>query len=227
MSYLNDMKYDEVIFSTGISPRELAIEGIDHPKVINYEDLLTGKVKAGHNVAVIGAGGIGFDACEYLAHDPEHKPTSLDKEAFFKEWGIDSEYANRGAITKKQTPPSFREITLLQRKETKHGKGLGKTTGWIHRTSLKDKGVKMIGGVEYKKIDDEGLHITTKSGTESKILKVDNIIICAGQVSNNNLYNEAKDKLSMPCHIIGGAYLATEIDAKRAINQGVRLANSL
>lgn len=217
--------FDEIIFSTGILPRTPKIAGIDHPKVLSYESLLTGTVTAGHRVAVIGAGGIGFDACEFLAHNPNHKSTSLDKESFLKEWGIDQQYADRGAIIAKETPSSFRDIILLQRKNSKHGNSLGKTTGWIHRASLKDKGCKMLSGVEYKKIDDSGLHIEING--ESQILNVDHIILCAGQVSNNSLYHHVKDNLNIPCHIIGGAYLAQEIDAKRAIDQGVRLANSL
>ena len=222
---LENTSFDEVIFSTGISPRTPKIEGISHKKVMTYEELLTGKKMAGKKVAVIGAGGIGFDSCEFLAHNPDHQSTSLNKESFLKEWGIDSSYSERGALTKKQTPPSFREITMLQRKSSKHGKSLGKTTGWIHRASLKDKGCKMLAGVEYLKIDDLGLHISIDDTTQ--VLDVDHIVLCTGQVSNNELYHKAKDILTMPCHIIGGAHLAQEIDAKRAIDQGVRLANSL
>ncbi|MFT6630226.1 MAG: 2,4-dienoyl-CoA reductase (NADPH2) [Bacteriovoracaceae bacterium] len=225
VSDLQNSEYDEFIFSTGIIPRIPKIEGINHPKVISYPDLLLGRKKAGKTVAVIGAGGIGFDACEYLAHDPAHLSTSLDKRSFLTEWGIDTEYKNRGAIMPKQTPPPFRNIMLLQRKTTRHGKNLGKTTGWIHRTSLKDKGIVMIGGVDYKKIDDEGIHIECDG--VSRILKVDHIILCAGQTSNNELYQECNDSFTKPCHIIGGAELAQEIDAKRAINQGVRLANRI
>lgn len=222
---LSALEADEIIFSTGIKPRELKIEGINHKSVITYPELLLGKKEAGHRVAVIGSGGIGFDASEFLAHNPQHLPTSLSKNDFFNEWGIDTQYLNRGAIKKKETPKSYREITLLQRKTTKHGKNLGKTTGWIHRQSLKDKGVKMLGGVEYLSINDDGLKIKV-NGIE-QILKVDNIIICAGQVSVNELFLEAKDKLKANCHIIGGAKLSSEIDAKRAIDEGVRLAYKL
>lgn len=222
---LNNSDFDEVICSTGISPRIPKIDGIQHPKVIAYDDLLLGKKVAGKKVAVIGAGGIGFDACEYLAHNPDHKSTSLDKKSFLAEWGIDSAYSNRGAVKSKETPESFRDITMLQRKETKPGKGLGKTTGWIHRTSLKDKGVKMLTGVNYQRIDNQGLHIEINN--EKQILDVDHVIVCAGQVSNTDLYDQLKESLKIPCHIIGGAHTAAEIDAKRAINQGVRLANSL
>jgi 2,4-dienoyl-CoA reductase (NADPH2) len=222
---LKDTDFDEFIFSTGISPRIPKIEGIDHSKVITYPDLLMGKKQAGESVAVIGAGGIGFDASEYLAHDPSHKSTSLDKNSFLNEWGIDTKYENRGAVMPKQTPSPFRKIFLLQRKTTRHGKDLGKTTGWIHRMSLKDKGIEMVGGVEYKKIDDQGIHIETDG--KNRVLKVDHIVLCAGQTSNNELYQECSDSFTKPCHIIGGAELAQEIDAKRAINQGVRLANRI
>lgn len=222
---LKEAQFDEYIFSTGIKPRIPNIKGIENSKVITYQDLLLGKKTAGNKVAVIGAGGIGFDAAEYLAHNPDHLPTSLDKEAFYKEWGIDTKYAQRGAVTEKETSPSHRQITLLQRKTTKHGKNLGKTTGWIHRQSLKDKDVEMISGVEYKSIDERGLHIEIEG--VSKTLDVDSIILCAGQVSCKSLYEEANNTLEASCHIIGGADLAQEIDAKRAINQGVKLANSL
>ena len=223
---LEELKqYDEIIFSTGISPRVPQIEGINHEKCISYPDLLLGKKSAGQKVAIIGAGGIGFDVGEFLAHNPNHLPTSLDKEAFLKEWGIDQNYKQRGAVQPKETPASEREIYLLQRKETKHGKNLGKTTGWIHRQSLKDKKVKMIGGAQYKKIDHQGLHIEVNGKVQ--VLAVDNVIICAGQTSNNDLYNYFKENTQLSCHLIGGAHTAMEIDAKRAINQGVRLANKI
>jgi 2,4-dienoyl-CoA reductase (NADPH2) len=222
---LSSLNFDEYIFSTGISPRTPSIEGIEHEKCISYPDLILKRKIAGKSVAIIGAGGIGFDVAEFLAHDDSQVPTSLDSNAFFKEWGIDTEYKDRGAIKEKMTPKSSRSLYLLQRKSTKHGKSLGKTTGWIHRQSLKDKDVEMIGSVEYVKVDDVGLHILVNE--EPRVLKVDNVIICAGQTSNNNLYSEAKKVLSKPCHLIGGAHLAQEIDAKRAIHQGVSLANTI
>lgn len=225
LSNLKESDFDEFIFSTGVTPRTPRIEGIENHKVISYADLILGKKVAGNSVAVIGAGGIGFDACEYLAHNPNHKSTSIDKDAFLLEWGIDKEYKNRGAIIPKSPPESFRKIILLQRKTSRHGKFLGKTTGWIHRLSLRDKGIEMIGGAEYTKIDNDGLHITVEG--EKRTLKVDNIIICAGQTSNNELFHECSEVLTKPCHIIGGAELAQEIDAKRAIDQGVRLANKI
>ncbi len=223
--YLNQTDYDEFVFSTGIVPRTPPIKGIDHTKVLSYPDVLLDKKSVGKKVAIIGAGGIGFDMAEFLAHNPEHKPTSLDKEAFFKEWGIDTNYTKPGALTKKDGEASYREIYLLQRKETKLGKSLGKTTGWIHRQSLKDKGIEMIAGVKYSEINDSGLHIEINGN--SKCLEVDHVIICAGQVSDNALYREFKEVNSKPCHLIGGAEKAVQIDAKRAIDQGVRLAYKL
>ncbi len=217
-------EFDEVVVAAGVRPRIPKIEGIDSANVLTYQDVLLHKKPVGKKVALIGAGGIGFDAAEYLAHDPDDEPTSLDKEAFYKEWGIDTDYEDRGAITEKQTIPPFREIYLLQRKTTKFGKSLGKTTGWIHRQSLKDKGINMIGGVSYEKISDRGLHI--KMNDQDQLLEVDNVILCAGQISNNELY-ESLESDGFKVHIIGGAKLAEEIDAKRAIDEGVRLAHSI
>lgn len=222
---LKDSDFDEFIFSTGIEPRIPKIEGVDSKNVLTYSEVLLEKKPVGKRVAVIGAGGIGFDVSEFLAHNPEHIPTSLDKEGFYKEWGIDSEHSTPGAITSKEGERSFREIYLLQRKDTKHGKNLGKTTGWIHRQSLQDKGIKMIGSASYEKIDDQGLHIII--GDKKEILEVDTIVLCAGQVSVNKLYQEFNTDDSRKCHLIGGAEKAMEIDAKRAIDQGVRLAFSI
>lgn len=224
--FLKNSDYEEIIFSTGVAARIPKIDGIDHEKVLTYTDVLFHKKEVGKKVAIIGAGGIGFDTAEFLAHDPAHEPTSLDKEAFFREWGVDTEYKDPGAlILEKQPPANPREIYLLQRKTTKHGKNLGKTTGWIHRASLKDKGVKMIGGVQYNKVDDRGLHISVDG--KEQVLEVDNIILCAGQTSKTELYNKLKESSSKPCHLIGGAFKAEEIDAKRAIKQGVSLAQDL
>lgn len=222
---LKNLDFEEFIFSTGISPRLPNIEGIESEKCISYPELILGKKTAGKKVAIIGAGGIGFDVAEFLAHEPNTQPTSLNINDFLCEWGIDTQYKNRGAVTQKNIIKSSREIFLLQRKDTKHGKNLGKTTGWIHRQSLRDKNVKMLNSVVYKKIDSEGLHIDIEG--ESITLDVDNVIICAGQTSNNKLYLEAQEVLNKPCHLIGGAHLAQEIDAKRAIKQGIELANSI
>ena len=216
---------DELIFSTGVVPRIPKIEGIDHPKVLNYQEVLRDKLPVGKSAAIIGAGGIGFDTAEYLIHDPSRLTETMDLEAFLEHWGIDREYKERGGLTKKHPHAPFRELYLLQRKSSKHGKFLGKTTGWIHRQSLKDADVKMIGEVTYKKIDNEGLHISTPKGDQT--LKVDNVILCAGQTSENQLYHDFKAVDSRPCHLIGGADVALEIDAKRAIKQGVDLAQKL
>jgi len=220
----NDLAiFDEVIISTGITPRTPNIEGVDHPKVLGYLDVLKHKKEVGKKVAIIGAGGIGFDTAEYLTHDFNHKPTSIDKDAFLKEWGIDPNNEARSGIegVTAEVPASPREVYLLQRKETKVGAGLGKTTGWVHRISLKNKKVKMINGVQYHKIDDQGLHVSIKG--KEQILDVDNVVICAGQLTRNEL-QEPLEKMGMKVHVIGGAFQAGELDAKRAIDQGARLA---
>lgn len=216
--------FDEVILSTGITPRTPKIPGIDHPKVLGYVDVLRDKKPVGKKVALIGAGGIGFDAAEYLAHQGES--TSQNLSAFLKEWGIDEKNEVRGGIEGIQAQPELpaREIYLLQRKESKVGAGLGKTTGWIHRSTLKTKRVQMINGVNYDKIDDDGLHISQNG--DSRVLDVDNVVICAGQVSKNEMYEPLKEK-GVSVHLIGGADLAAELDAKRAIDQGSRLAATL
>lgn len=210
--------FDEVVLATGIIPRTPEIEGVDHPKVLNYLDVLKHKKAVGKKVAVIGAGGIGFDVSEYLSHEGE--ATSQNIEAFMKEWGVDMTLQARGGIegVSAEIPKSPREVYLLQRKTSKVGNKLGKTTGWIHRTGLKNKGVNMIPGCSYNKIDDQGIHITF--GDKSEILDVDNVIICAGQ----DPLRELVDGLKTPHHLIGGADVAAELDAKRAIDQGVRLA---
>jgi 2,4-dienoyl-CoA reductase (NADPH2) len=218
---LNNGEYDEVILATGIAPRTPPIEGIDHAKVLNYIDVIVDKKPVGNKVAIIGAGGIGFDVSEYLSHAGES--TSQNIPAFMKEWGIDMTFSSRGGIegvTAKPTP-SPREIYLLQRKTSKIGKGLGKTTGWAHRAGLLSKGVSMLAGVEYVKIDDQGLHI--KVNDQEQVLDVDNVIICAGQEP----LRELVEGLTKPHHLIGGADLASELDAKRAIDQGTRLAAEL
>ena len=215
---LNNSDYDEVIVATGITPRTPPIPGIDHEKVLGYLDVLKDKKPVGKSVAVIGAGGIGFDVSEYLTHNGE--ATSQNIEAFMKEWGVDMNFKARGGVEgiDAEVPPSARQVFLLQRKASKVGADLGKTTGWIHRTGLKNKGVKMIPGCEYLKIDDEGLHINIDG--ETSALNVDNVIICAGQEPKRDLL----DGLKKPHHLIGGADLAAELDAKRAIDQGTRLA---
>ncbi len=215
---LNSGDYDEVVLATGIAPRLPEIEGIAHAKVLNYLDVLKDKKQVGKKVAVIGAGGIGFDVSEYLSHEGE--ATSQNIEAFMKEWGVDMSLQARGGIegVEAVVPNSPREVYLLQRKKSKVGAKLGKTTGWIHRTGLKNKGVNMIPGCSYNKIDDQGIHVTV--GDKTEVLEVDNVIICAGQ----DPLRELIEGLNKPHHLIGGADVAAELDAKRAIDQGTRLA---
>jgi 2,4-dienoyl-CoA reductase (NADPH2) len=217
-------EFDEVIISSGITPRKIKLEGIDSEKVLNYEDVLKHQKTVGEKAAIIGAGGIGFDVAEYLTH--EGVSPSLDVQKFLIEWGIDEKNEVRGGIegVEAKPHPSPREVYLLQRKEGKIGGGLGKTTGWIHRSSLKMKKVKMLKGVSYKKIDDKGLHITLKEKQE--LLEVDNIIVCAGQISVNGLYEDLKDSKAT-IHLIGGAKLSKEIDAQRAIREGSELAATI
>jgi 2,4-dienoyl-CoA reductase (NADPH2) len=214
--------YDEVIIATGIRPRKLTIEGIDHPKVLNYLDVLRDKKHVGKKVAVIGAGGIGFDVSEYLVH--QGQSTSLNVKEFLKEWGVDENYQDGGALMKASPEPPAREVYLLQRTNGKVGAKLGKTTGWIHRASLKMRDVKMIGGVQYEKIDDKGLHLTING--EFQILEVDNVVICAGQLPLRDLFEPLEAK-GMKVHLIGGADEAKELDAKRAIDQGSRVSAAL
>ncbi len=211
--------YDEVILATGVTPRELKIPGIDHPKVMSYVDVLKHKKEVGKSVALIGAGGIGFDVAEYLSHEGESPSLNID--AFMNEWGVDQSHAEAGALKQAQPEPSPREIFLMQRSTGKPGAKLGKTTGWIHRSSLKMKKVKMLSNVTYDKIDDEGLHI--KVSKEYRLLPVDNVVICAGQVSLRDL-QEPLVAAGVNVHLIGGADEAGELDAKRAIDQGARLA---
>ncbi len=219
---LND--FDEIIIATGISARLPKIEGIESPKVLSYIDVLKYKKPVGKRVAIIGAGGIGFDTAEYLTQ--EGKSTSLDIQAFLKEWGVDPKNNVRAGVEGIRPVPehSPREVYLLQRKDSKVGDGLGKTTGWIHRTSLKNRKVQMISSVQYDKIDDQGLHVTIKD--KPQLLEVDNIVICAGQMSKNELYEPLKAK-GKSVHLIGGAFMAGELDAKRAIDQGCRLGAAL
>ena len=217
--------YDEVILATGIAPRTPAIPGIDNPKVLSYLDVILGRKPVGHSVAVIGAGGIGFDVSEFLVH--QGVSTSLDRTAFWKEWGIDTTLQARGGVVgiKPELHAPARQVFLLQRKASKVGDGLGKTTGWIHRTGLKNKQVQMLNSVEYLKIDDAGLHIRIGEG-EEKLLPVDNIVICAGQDPLRELYDGLLEA-GQSVHLIGGADVAAELDAKRAIDQGSRLAAGL
>ncbi|HBO2382240.1 TPA: NADPH-dependent 2,4-dienoyl-CoA reductase [Pseudomonas aeruginosa] len=217
--------FDEIILATGIAPRTPAIEGIDNAKVISYLDAILQRKPVGQKVAVIGAGGIGFDVSEFITHSGE--ATSLNRDAFWKEWGMDTALNTRGGVAgiKAEVHPAAREVFLLQRKKTKVGDGLGKTTGWIHRTGLKNKNVQMINSVEYLKVDDYGLHISV-AGREPKVLPVDTVIVCAGQDPLRELHDDLVDA-GQSVHLVGGADVAAELDAKRAINQGSRLAAEL
>ena len=216
-SLVND--FTEIVVATGVSGRKMNIEGEDHPKVLTYTEVVLNKKPVGHKVAIIGAGGIGFDVAEYLTHSE-----NVTIEDFMKEWGVDMAYKNRGALMEIETTKSPREVFLLQRSKGKLGEGLGKTTGWIHRSALKMKRVKMISEVGYQKIDDAGLHITIAGVPQ--LLVVDNVVVCAGQISNNQLYNQLKENFDA-VHLIGGALEAGDLDAKRAIEQGVKLGISL
>ena len=221
---LESSDFDEIIVATGIKPRALKIEGIEHEKVLSYIDVLKHKKQVGKRVAVIGAGGIGFDVSEYLSHEGES--TALNIDAWLKEWGIDKSIKARSGIedVKPVFHPSPREIFMFKRSAGKFGANLGKTTGWIHRSSLKKKKVQFISEVSYTKIDDAGLHYVQDN--ETKILNVDHIIICAGQMPFKELYQPLIDA-GKSVHVIGGADFAGELDAKRAINQGCRLAAKL
>jgi len=216
---LSQSNYDDIVVATGVMPRRLQIEGIDHPKVLSYLQVLKQRVPVGRRVAIIGAGGIGFDTAEYLVHSGES--ASLNPEKFYAEWGIDPHYQHAGGVQVPHIPATEREIYLLQRKNTAVGSGLGKTTGWIHRMGLKQHHVKMLAGVQYEKIDDDGLHI--RINEQSQLLAVDHVVICAGQESYTAMYQQLlADGRSV--HLIGGARQAGELDAKRAIRQGAELA---
>lgn len=217
--------FAEIILATGIVPRVPEIPGIEHPKVMSYLDAILGRKAVGDSVAVIGAGGIGFDVSGLLTHSGES--VSLNKQAFWQEWGIDLGLTARGGVAgiKPQLPNSARQVYLLQRKSSKVGAGLGKTTGWIHRAELNKKQVQMLNGVEYLGIDEQGLHI--RIGTEEpQLLKVDSIVICAGQTPQRELY-DALLASGVSVHLAGGADVAAELDAKRAIDQGSRIAAAL
>jgi 2,4-dienoyl-CoA reductase (NADPH2) len=218
--------YDEVVLATGVYPREIDMPGIEHSKVVSYIDVLNNKVKIGDSVALIGAGGIGFDVAEFLSHGDDQPDSSQSSEAFSREWGIDQTFKARGGVegVVAKPPKSKREIWLLQRKPGKPGKTLGKTTGWIHRLSLQNRGVHMLGNVSYERIDDHGLHISING--KSQLLEVDHIIVCAGQVSNRDLAVKLNER-NLSCHIIGGAFKAAELDAKYAIRGGSELAARL
>ncbi|MGY3890237.1 oxidoreductase [Aeromonas mytilicola] len=214
--------FDEVILATGIRPRTPNIPGIEHPKVLNYLDVLRDGKPVGQKVAVIGAGGIGFDVAEFLVEKKAEGSADHQRDHWLREWGIDKSLGERGGLIKPEIDAPERQIWLLQRKESKVGDGLGKTTGWIHRTVLKNRKVQMLSGVQYLRIDDEGLHIQV--GEARQCLPVDQVIICAGQEPLREL-QAGLQAAGKPVHIIGGADVAAELDAKRAIRQGAELAS--
>lgn len=216
--------FDEIILATGVTPRRVEFEGADHPKVLDYAEVLYEKKHVGKSVAIVGAGGIGFDMAEFLAHDHEAESPSLDTPLYMKEWGVDMDYSTAGALAVAAPAPSPREIYLLKRSPGKHGKKLGKTTGWIHRSSLAMKKVNMLSSVQYQKVDDQGFHIQV--GEEYRLLEVDHVVICAGQVSLHEL-EEGLLAAGKTVHRIGGADKAERLDAKRAIKQACHLAAKL
>nr|WP_273423064.1 NADPH-dependent 2,4-dienoyl-CoA reductase [Halomonas sp.] len=213
--------FDEIVIATGVVPRELALPGADHPSVLSYADAIEQPERVGKRVAVIGAGGIGFDVSELLSH--EGHPT-MEVAAWCDEWGVDLAVGERGGLKAPQPPRSPRSIVMLQRKSSKPGKNLGKTTGWVHRASLKQRGVETLAGCEYVRIDDAGLHIRREG--QEQVVEVDTIVVCAGQESVRDLISPLAQAGSR-MHVIGGADEAAELDAKRAIDQGTRLAASL
>jgi len=215
-------KYDEVIVATGVTPRIINLEGEDHPKTLTYIEVLKDKKPVGERVAIIGAGGIGFDVAEFLTH--EGVAPSVDIPTYMDEWGVDMSLENRAGLKQPDVHPSPRKVYLLQRRDTKVGKNLGKTTGFGHRASLRKKQVEMINGCAYQKVDDQGLHLTIDD--QQELLEVDNVIICAGQLPKKDLFEPLKEA-GVNVHLIGGADKAKELDAKRAIKQGAVLASKL
>ncbi|NGO15080.1 NADPH-dependent 2,4-dienoyl-CoA reductase [Streptomyces sp. HC44] len=214
--------YDEVVVATGVTPRTPEIPGVDHPSVVGYLDVLRDSAPVGDRVAILGAGGIGFDVAEYLTDSGDK--ASEDPATYFRQWGVDMDYRAPGGLAAPERPTPPRSVHLLQRKPSKVGAGLGKTTGWIHRTELKHRGVTMVPGVQYDRIDDEGLHVTV--GGQSSVLPVDTIVLCTGQEPRRALYDELR-AAGRSVHLIGGADVAAELDAKRAIKQGTELAAAL
>ncbi len=216
---------DDVVVATGVSPRLPDIPGIEHPMVMTYDQLVRGEREAGHRVAVIGAGGVGVDVCEFLTS--EHSAT-LDVDAWRHEWGVGDPARTRGGVVPTEPEPSPREVVLLQRKATSIGRGLGKTTGWVHRASLRAKGVEQVTGVaEYVRIDDDGLHVRLgEGGTERRVIPCDTVVVCAGQESVRGLADPLAER-GIRVHVVGGADLAAELDAERAIRQGTETAAAI
>lgn len=215
--------FDEVVVATGVAPRRPDIPGVDHPSVVDYQQVIRGRVPVGRTVAVVGAGGIGFDVSEFLLHEPDE---SVDQ--WMQRWGVTDPALERGGLATKAAAPPRRTVHLLQRKTSDLGKGLGKTSGWVHRQTLKDSGVEMLKGVTYDRIDDDGLHVTIGTGDDARtrVLDVETIVLCTGQESVRDLV-EPLEATGVPVHVIGGADVAAELDAKRAIKQATELAARL
>lgn len=229
ISELKDGLFDAVVVACGVHPRVPEIQGINHPKVVFYNDLLSGKSHAGRRVAIIGAGGIGFDVAEYLCHSqPDESPKSraMDIHEFQQEWNVDPDLRQAGGLSGDPLAPkpNAREITILQRRKTRAGLDLGVSTGWILRSSLEKRGVKIVAGVTYQRIDDRGLHFLAEG--EPRTLLVDTIVICAGQESNRGLFDDLREA-GIEAHVVGGAKEAAELDAMRAVEEGVRVAQAL
>ncbi|MFD7205652.1 FAD-dependent oxidoreductase [Streptomyces sp. NPDC059893] len=214
--------YDEVVVATGVTPRTPEIAGLDHPSVVGYLDVLRDGAPVGERVAIVGAGGIGFDVAEYLTDSGDK--ASQDPATYFRQWGVDMDYRDRGGLAKPDRPTPPRAVHLLQRKTSKVGAGLGKTTGWIHRTELRHRGVTMVAGATYDRIDDAGLHVTVDGN--STVIPVDTVVLCTGQDPARGLYDDLL-AAGREAHLIGGADVAAELDAKRAIRQGTELAAAL
>jgi 2,4-dienoyl-CoA reductase (NADPH2) len=212
--------FDEIVIACGVKPRVPTMEGIAHPKVLSYVDVLLHGKPVGQRVALVGAGGIGFDVAEFLVQAPPS--TSLDIGRYLREWGVDEAYGKSGGLMPPAVEPALRKVYLLQRTPGRFGRSLGKTTGWAHRASLKARGVETIASVEYERVDDAGLHIRVDGSP--RLLAVDNVVICAGQESRNELL---AGLVGSRTHLIGGARLAGELDAKRAIDEGTRLGARL
>jgi 2,4-dienoyl-CoA reductase (NADPH2) len=217
--------FDEVVVATGVVPRIPELEGIDHPKVVSYAKVLDGSVVPGRGVAVMGAGGIGVDVSHFLTHDLDE-----DLDSWLAHWGVADPALHPGGLGEKKPRTPAREVYLLQRKSSAVGKGLGKTSGWAHRTVLKDSGVHLVPGVTYERVDDEGLHITVgatdRAPGERRVLDVDHVVVCTGQESERSLY-DALVAAGVTAHLVGGADVAAELDAKRAIRQGTEVAAAL
>ncbi|MGN6228609.1 MAG: FAD-dependent oxidoreductase [Dyella sp.] len=219
---LTSGQFDEVVLATGITPRKVHFPGSEDPRVLSYLDVLARDHPVGARVAIIGAGGIGFDVAEYLVESTPAPSTDIPR--WSREWGVDMTLAHRGGLVPPQPESPARQVWLLQRSEGRPGARLNKTTGWVHRATLKSRQVQMLGGVSYERFDDEGLHVRIDGAT--RVLTVDHVVVCAGQEPNRSLL-DALSAAGMPTHVIGGADVAAELDAKRAIDQGTRLAARL